>query len=119
MAHPNISKYCTLPAADQPQRLKDWQTLNDQALLRRERTARGVTLCYAPSTAVEKKLQSLAEAETQCCGVSGFTFEIDASGDGEIVLIVEAPAAVLATPEAEVILSVLQRLAPPDDGQSA
>jgi len=114
MAHPDISKYCTLPAADQPQRLKDWRTVNDQALLRRERTARGVTLCYASSADTEEKLRALAEAETACCGVSGFTFDVDAAGAGEIHLRVEAPASVLATPEAAVILSVLQNLQPLD-----
>jgi hypothetical protein len=118
MAHPDISKYCTLLAADQPQRLMDWQTINDQALLHRERTASGVTLCYAQSAETEERLRSLAEAETACCGVSGFTFDIVAFSEGEIHLRVEAPASVLATPEAEVILSVLQGLAPRDRGPS-
>ena len=119
MAAPDIAKFCTLSSADQPQRLRDWQALNNRALLRRERTGRGVKLCYAHSAAVEAQLRGLAEAETQCCGVGGFSFDLAAAGAGEIVLTIEAPAAVLDTPEATMILSVFQTMAPPSAEQSA
>ncbi len=117
MAEPNISKFCTLSSDDQPQRLRDWQALNNRALLRRECTTGGVRLWYAHSIAVEAQLRGLANAETQCCGVAGFSFDIKAGGDGEIVLTIEAPAAVLETPEAEMMLNFFQSMAPPSGGQ--
>lgn len=75
---------CTLPTADQPLRVADFDTLFAAALRAVERSAATPTqarLVLAGDEALATRVQQLADAETSCC--SFFTFTITPLDPGQ------------------------------------
>lgn len=83
---------CTLPTADRPLRLREFDELFTTALQSVER--RGETrarMHLAGGADLAERTQRLVEAETSCCSFFGFVMA--AEGEGRVVLDVEVPTA--------------------------
>jgi hypothetical protein len=82
---------CTLPTADQPLRLAEFDVLFSASVRGGERLAsRRLRVTLAGGEELADSVRDLAERETRCC--SFFTFTIDASAAGVVQLDIEVPA---------------------------
>jgi hypothetical protein len=82
---------CTLPTAERPLRVAEFERLSAQTVLRTERPEpTRLRLDLAPGPEVAARVAELAARETQCC--SFFTFALTISGE-RLTLEVTAPAA--------------------------
>lgn len=82
---------CTLPTAERPLRVAEFDALARQAVLRAERLEpTRLRLDLAPTPQVAARVAELAARETHCC--SFFTFSLTLTG-GKLSLEVTAPAA--------------------------
>ena len=82
---------CTLPSADRPLRVADFDALFAAHLLRVERPAvTAARLVLAGGAGVADRVQRLADSESSCCTFFDFTVT---SRHGEVVLDVAVPAA--------------------------
>jgi hypothetical protein len=81
---------CTLPTAQQPLRLAEFDALFTSALERAERRSdRQLRLVMTGSTGLETTVRDLAARESDCC--SFFTFTVTAPQPGQVTLDVEVP----------------------------
>jgi hypothetical protein len=78
---------CTLPTAERPLRLAEFETLFATALRGQERLA-PTRLRWRIDPAAESTARDLTARESECCSFFAFTF---ASGDGGVRLDVEVP----------------------------
>jgi len=100
----NIPEACTLPDAERPLRVAEFETLFTQAVSSVERIGpRHLRLALTGGPDLEPTVRDLAARETACC--SFFTFTVAATGPGQVRLDIEVPAA-----HADVVDS-LQRMA--------
>jgi len=101
---------CTLPTADQPLRVAEFDDLFASALRRVERTdaSRRARLVLAGDEHLTGRVQRLADAETACCSFFTFTLTplISDGTDEETVLAldIEVPDA-----RADVLAALVQR----------
>ena len=97
---------CTLPAAEQPLRVAEFDDLFAATLRTVERPPGTVTrarLVLAGDDALPDRVQRLAEAETACCSFFSFTITPLPGDDGATVALdIEVPPA-----HAEVLASLL------------
>lgn len=71
---------CTLPAPEQPLRLREFAALFHDALRSTTRPdPNTLTLALAPSTGIEERARDLTSREASCC--SFFTFTVDRVDD--------------------------------------
>ncbi|MFI1422892.1 hypothetical protein ACH4VX_34005 [Streptomyces sp. NPDC020731] len=75
MAGPEwVPQSCTLPTAERPLRVAEWDTLFAERLRRVTRTSpQLVRLELADGPEVEDRVQDLAERESGCCSFFAFT----------------------------------------------
>ncbi|GAA4605397.1 hypothetical protein BJY16_005377 [Actinoplanes octamycinicus] len=92
---------CTLPTADRPSRLAEFDDLFATALLGQRRLS-PTTLCWDLDPASEATVRDLTARESECCS---FTFRFQASDDALCVQI-EVPGA-----QAEILDALQQRAA--------
>ncbi len=85
-----VPSSCTLPNAEQPLRLAEFDAFFASDVTGVEDLAGGVRLRLVPDDRVAVRASSLAARETQCC--SFFTFTLTATGS-ELVLDITAPDA--------------------------
>jgi hypothetical protein len=90
MDETDVPQACTLPAAEQPLRLAEFDDLFATAVRSVDRVDPSrVRLELVPEAAVAARAADLAVRETGCC--SFFTFTLNASG-GRVALDVTVPA---------------------------
>jgi len=98
---------CTLPTADQPLRVAEWDALfttSSRAVERHGATLARIVLTGDESLAA--RVQQLADAETACC--SFFTFTVTPlDDDTAVALDVEVPPT-----RADVLTALVERAAP-------
>ena len=83
---------CTLPTAERPLRLAEFDDLFATTLWRIDRTGHtGARLLLTGDEALADRTQRLADAESACC--SFFTFSVSALEPGLVALDIEVPAA--------------------------
>ena len=83
---------CTLPTAERPLRLAEFDDLFATTLRRIDRTGpTGARLLLTGDEALADRTQRLADAESACC--SFFTFSVSAFEPGLVALDIEVPAA--------------------------
>ena len=70
---------CSLGERDMADRLRHWQALGDDALIRKRIEDGVITATYEHSAEVLRRLQSLIEAEGRCCPF--LRFELREEGD--------------------------------------
>jgi hypothetical protein len=103
---------CTLPAADRPLRLAEFDDLFATALRAIERPDAAVRarLVLSGGDDLAERVQSLADAETECCSFFTFTLtplasdEVDAADGTVLALDIEVPVA-----RADVLAALVQR----------
>lgn len=72
---------CTLPTADQPLRVREFDALFAEAVDRVERVSPDVLRFeLAPGAGVAARVADLVERETSCCSFFAFTLTADGSG---------------------------------------
>jgi hypothetical protein len=82
---------CTLPTADRPLRLAEFDALFSAAVSDGERLAeRHLRVTLSGGGDLADSVRDLADRETQCC--SFFTFTVSAPEPGVVLLDVEVPA---------------------------
>ncbi|NUT36658.1 MAG: hypothetical protein HOV79_26690 [Hamadaea sp.] len=82
---------CTLPTAEQPVRLAEFDALFSAAVRDGSRlTARHLRVTLAGDTEVASAVRDLADRETECC--SFFTFTIGTPAPNTVQLDIEVPA---------------------------
>ncbi len=85
----DIPSACTLPTADRPVRLKEFDDLLATSTRRGERrSATSLALHLSGADGLEEATRDLAARETECC--SFFEFEVRSSDD-EVILDVTVP----------------------------
>jgi hypothetical protein len=85
-----VPEACTLPTAEQPLRLAEFDALFDVALRGAERLgAQHLRLTLAGGPEVEESVRDLAAREAECC--SFFTFAVTAPRPGLVRLDIEVP----------------------------
>jgi hypothetical protein len=84
-ADPTVA--CTLPGADVPGRLEDWQQILAEVTDRAPTADGGLRLALSPAVPLDE-LTRLAAAEQDCCTFFSFTITIDHRG---VALEVRAP----------------------------
>jgi hypothetical protein len=84
-----VPEACTLPTAQRPLRLAEFDDLFATAVCGRQRLS-PTRLRLRLDAAAEARARDLTERETQCCSFFTFTFTAD---DGFVRLDVEVPAA--------------------------
>jgi hypothetical protein len=89
---------CTLPTADRPLRLAEFDALFAEAVRRVSRHDARVRMHLTGSADLRDRVRDLAERETACC--SFFTFIIDGTSD-DLVLEISVP------PERQDVLDAL------------
>lgn len=90
---------CTLPTAQRPLRLAEFDALFATAARDVERTdATRVRVTLAGPAGLEATVRDLAERESQCC--SFFTFGVTADRSGRVVLDIAVPTAHVAVLDA-------------------
>ncbi|WP_405143022.1 hypothetical protein OG589_36850 [Sphaerisporangium sp. NBC_01403] len=100
-----VPSACTLPTAEQPLRIAEFDGLFASALRRVERPSPTCLRLHLDGAAeVERIARDLAARESTCCSFFGFTFTRDGEG---LVLDVEVP------PAQAVVLDGLAALAAP------
>ena len=95
---------CTLPTADQPLRVAEWDDLFATSLRIVERGPTRARLVLSGDDDLADRVQRLADAETACC--SFFTFTVTPLADG-VVLGIDVPPA-----RADVLTALLDRAEP-------
>ena len=96
---------CTLPTADQPLRVAEWDSLFAGSLRAVERPdAIRARLVLSGDESLIARVQELADAETACC--SFFRFTVTPLGKGDVVLDIEVPPA-----RSDVLSALLERAA--------
>jgi hypothetical protein len=93
---------CTLPTADQPLRVAEWDDLFATSLRTVERGPTRARLVLGGDDGLAARVQRLAEAETACC--SFFTFTVTPLDDAGVALGIEVPRA-----RADVLTALLER----------
>jgi hypothetical protein len=81
---------CTLPTADRPLRLAEFDTLFATAVRRVERRGSGVRLHLAGGEGLVERVRDLTAREASCC--SFFAFGLDGTDDG-LTLDISVPPA--------------------------
>lgn len=84
-----VPEACTLPTAQRPLRLAEFDDLFTTAVRGRQRLS-PTRLRLRLDAAAEARARDLTERETQCCSFFTFTFTAD---DGAVRLDIEVPAA--------------------------
>ena len=96
---------CTLPTAEQPLRVGEWDGLFTESLRAVERPdATRARLLLAGDGSLAARVQRLADAETACC--SFFTFTVTSLDDAEVALDIEVPAK-----QSDVLAALVERAA--------
>ena len=86
-----VPEACTLPTAQQPLRLAEFDALFTSAVARAERLGdRKLQLIMTGDGGLEDTVRDLAARESDCC--SFFTFAVTAPEPGRVVLDIEVPA---------------------------
>jgi hypothetical protein len=86
-----VPEACTLPTAEQPLRLAEFDALFAAAVRGGERLgAQHLRVTLAGDAELAKSVQDLADRETQCC--SFFAFAVTAPQPGQVQLDIEVPA---------------------------
>ncbi|MVU81485.1 hypothetical protein GPX89_30130 [Nocardia sp. ET3-3] len=80
---------CTLPTAEQPLRVAEFDELFTESVLRHSRPEPTALTLVLPAAA-EDRARELARRETECCSFFRFGFE---SAGAEVVMSIEVPAA--------------------------
>lgn len=94
---PWVPEACTLPTAEQPLRVAEFDALFADALLDVHRRESGQVRLVLDGTAVERA-RALAQRETACCSFFTFTFH---DGDaGRLLMDISAPVEHAAVVEA-------------------
>lgn len=73
---------CTLPTAERPTRLAEFDALFAEAAREVTRTGDGVRIRLAGTEGLGERVRDLTRRETECC--SFFTFAIEGEGEGAI-----------------------------------
>ncbi len=95
---------CTLPTAEQPFRVAEFDDLFATSLRAVERTAANhARLLLDGDQNLTERVQALADAETACCSFFTFTLTPQQSG-GALALDIEVPAA-----RSDVLAALVQR----------
>jgi hypothetical protein len=81
---------CTLPAAERPLRIAEFDDLFSSAVRRVERHGTDVRMHLAGATGLRERVRDLTARETQCC--SFFTFVISGT-DQDLTLDISVPPA--------------------------
>jgi hypothetical protein len=81
---------CTLPTAQRPLRLAEFDSIFSSAVQSVTRTEAEVVIRLVGNSGLREQIRDLAERETACC--SFFTFAIE-GGDDEVELRVSVPPA--------------------------
>ncbi len=85
-----VPQACTLPTAEQPPRLAEFDALLAAAVREGERlTARQLRVTLSGSGDLADTVRDLADRETQCC--SFFTFTVTTTLPGHVQLDIEVP----------------------------
>ncbi|NES14989.1 MULTISPECIES: hypothetical protein [Micromonospora] len=85
-----VPQACTLPTAEQPLRLAEFDTLFTASVRGGERlTPRHLRVTLAGGEELADSVRDLAERETRCC--SFFTFTVAAPAPGVVRLDIEVP----------------------------
>jgi hypothetical protein len=102
----DLPEACTLPTAERPFRLAEFDDLFATAVRRIDPvSASHVRLHLTGPAGLTARVRDLAARETECCSFFVFTTTEEPAGDGEAVLLdIEVPAA-----HAEVLASLAQR----------
>lgn len=88
----NLPDACTLPDAERPLRLSEFETLFAEAVSSVERIGpRHLRLALTGGPDLEPTVRDLAARETSCC--SFFTFTVTAEQAAQVQLDIEVPAA--------------------------
>jgi hypothetical protein len=86
-----VSEACTLPTAEQPLRLAEFDALFTAAVCDGERLAeRQLRVTLSGGSDLADSVRDLADRETQCC--SFFSFAVSTPQPGVVLLDVEVPA---------------------------
>ncbi|WP_027341517.1 hypothetical protein [Hamadaea tsunoensis] len=86
-----VPEACTLPTAEQPLRLAEFDALFSTAVRAADRrTPRHLGLTLPGGEQLASTVRDLAERETQCC--SFFTFTVTTPAPGVVRLDIEVPA---------------------------
>jgi hypothetical protein len=80
---------CSLPLADQPARMAEWDTLFIEAVREVSPTGGGVRFVVDRGVAIPAAVADLADRESQCCSFLEFTLVV---GDGTLSLGVTSDA---------------------------
>ncbi len=87
-----VPQTCTLPTAEQPLRLAEFDALFSAAVRGGERlAARHLRMTLAGGSDLAGAVQDLADRETRCC--SFFSFTVSSPETGVVRLDIEVPAA--------------------------
>ncbi|GHJ43249.1 hypothetical protein Cs7R123_05910 [Catellatospora sp. TT07R-123] len=98
-----VPQACTLPTAEQPLRLAEFDTLFATATRTVERLAdTHLRLTLSGGADLEATVRDLSARESDCC--SFFTFTVTAAASGQVILDVEVPPA-----RADVLAALAQR----------
>ena len=82
---------CTLPTAERPLRLAEFDDMFATALRGQQRTA-STELRWQLDPAVEATARELTARESACCSFFTFTFTRPGAADGPLELLVQVPA---------------------------
>ncbi len=94
---------CTLPTAEQPLRVAEFDALFTEALTGIVRhSATSATFLLGSAAGLRERTRDLIDRETACC--SFFTFTVSEQPDGGLHLLVEVPSA-----HAEVLSGLIAR----------
>jgi hypothetical protein len=96
---------CTLPTADQPLRVAEWDTLFSSSRAVEWYGATRARIVLTGDEPLAAQAQQLADAETACC--SFFTFTVTPLSADAVALDIEVPGA-----RADVLAALVERAAP-------
>ncbi|MER5209570.1 hypothetical protein ABT063_03010 [Streptomyces sp. NPDC002838] len=100
---------CTLPTAEQPLRVAEFDALFADALLGVDRPQPGHVRLVL-NEAAEERARELAQRETNCCSFLTFAFHSD--GQGRLLMDISAPARHTAVVEALAVRAEAAKAAP-------
>jgi hypothetical protein len=78
---------CSLTPAGLAAQAGRWERLAARAMIRRERTGRGIRASFRPGPGTEEELRALVDVETRCCPWASWAVHAD---DAQLVLDVRA-----------------------------